>query len=670
MAAKKDKLIEGAQKFIAKGQIDRAIREYEQIVALDPEDIRQRQKLAELLVRVNQKEAAISEYETISKQYSNKHFYLKAIAVHKQIQKLDPDNIHVTLALAGLNVKQGLIGNALAEYGQAVNYFIKSDSLQEAIVVIEQMLAADPENLNTRLKYAETYYTAGERDRSSDEFAQLALFLLKRGDESAFGRVCDRVRSLFPDRPDFAIDILAKQLQEGNAGVVVSSLQKFVDAGQVNLKGWKLLADAHLKNGDAANSRATLEKIVSLFPDELSAREDLIRLLLEEGDVDGSMALLEAHEAEFLDRNSHDALERLYSFLREKASGNKRVMEWLKRVYETAWDAEKPDAVATFTEEEKEELPQPEAEVSPSPLPPPPTQPEAEPLTAGPAEEAREMSWEEEIDLSLLEEEGISSFPDGETDLGGAPAASFATQPQEEAASMEASAACPDGEAAAGNVPEPFEWEEAPLQPEAAGHGEEPAEDPLGLTEIEMELEDASLDFAGLPPEPPMGESAVEAPASPSPADRKDGQFRVDDQLDKDDTETHYNLGIAYKEMCLFDEAVNEFRTASMDPQRKIDCLTLQGICYRDKGDYAKAEELFSTTLALPGLTEEERVSLGYELAFLYETTGRKGDALGTYLKVRAENPGFRDVVEKISLLGGADQEEMELLELDTEEGD
>ena len=53
MSSKKEKFLESAQKFIVKGQLDRAIKDYEQIVALDPNDIRHRQRLAELLVRVD-----------------------------------------------------------------------------------------------------------------------------------------------------------------------------------------------------------------------------------------------------------------------------------------------------------------------------------------------------------------------------------------------------------------------------------------------------------------------------------------------------------------------------------------------------------------------------------------------------------------------------------------
>jgi tetratricopeptide (TPR) repeat protein len=177
----------------------------------------------------------------------------------------------------------------------------------------------------------------------------------------------------------------------------------------------------------------------------------------------------------------------------------------------------------------------------------------------------------------------------------------------------------------------------------------------------------------------PIPEKPADAPLSAEKrgGNGSDGQiveFKrvvVDQQLEKEDTETHYNLGIAYKEMELFTDAITEFQTAAMDPQRKIDCLTLEGICYRDKGEVAKAEEIFINTLSLQGLTGEEQLSLNYELAFLYETVGRQEDALRLYRQVRAINPGFRDAAKKIAHLQGSDDsDEMELLELDVEEFD
>src|SRR6266545_1916024 len=109
LASKKDKFLESAQKFILKGQLDRAIKDYEQIVAADPKEIRHRQKLAELLARCNRKDDSVREYQTIAKYYDDNGFFLKAIAVYKQLQKLDSSNIEISFILAALNEKQGLV---------------------------------------------------------------------------------------------------------------------------------------------------------------------------------------------------------------------------------------------------------------------------------------------------------------------------------------------------------------------------------------------------------------------------------------------------------------------------------------------------------------------------------------------------------------------------------
>ena len=147
-----------------------------------------------------------------------------------------------------------------------------------------------------------------------------------------------------------------------------------------------------------------------------------------------------------------------------------------------------------------------------------------------------------------------------------------------------------------------------------------------------------------------------------------------DAQIDKGDTESHFDLGIAYKEMGLYDNAIAEFQAAAFDPRRKIDCLTLEGICYRDKGDFHRAEEVFVHARLQTGLSGEELLSLNYELAVLYETDGRREEALHLYRQVRAADPGFRDTARKIRLLQGGDVSEeyddSELLELELEEFD
>jgi tetratricopeptide (TPR) repeat protein len=636
LSSKKDKLLESAQKFIAKGQFDRAIKDYEQIVSLDPGDTRQRQRLAELLVRGNRKEDAIAVYEAIGKQYSDNVFYLKAIAVYKQVQKLDPANIKTTLTLASLNEKQGLIGNALAEYNQAVTYYQKTGELPEAIKVIEKMLAADPENLNTQLKFAETYFAAGLADKACREFTRLALLLQKRGDESAFSRVCERVLGLYPDKKDFVLDLLITQVEEGEAAAVIPLLEKTLAGDNSNLQAWKLLVDAYLQTGEIERRKSTLQKIIKLFPDESAVVESLVQIALDEGDIAGTLDLLKAHEAHFNGHGALPFLERCYASLREMAPDDVGILQGLKHAYEAAGETNKLALLVADMDSPRQTAELPAAEPEEPYLEANSVIPEAS-LPAEPKETVQEMAWEEEVDLSLLEEQGMS-------------------EPEEERA------------------------EQADIF-----HEEEPLFESADLTEVDLEIETTDvLDNEWLQDIDKVEPLAARGMGNPSLGEKQGkhdsgSQFiefkkGIDSQLDKEDAESHYDLGIAYKEMGLFDDAIAEFQAAAFNPRRKIDCLTLEGICYRDRGDFNRAEEVFISARLQTGLSDEELLSLNYELAFLYETVGRSDEALHLYRQVRAADSVFRDAAQRIRLLSGGDalheHDELELLELEVEEFD
>lgn len=672
MSSRKDKLLESAQKFIAKGQLDRAIKDYEQIVALDQGDIRHRQRLAELLVRANRKDLAIAEYEAIGKHYSNHSFYLKAIAVYKQIQKLDPDNINTTLSLAALNEKQGLIGNALAEYNVAVNHYLKAGLTSDAIKVIEKMLAADPENLNTQLKFAETYFAAGLIDKAYREFTQLALFLRKRGDESAFSRVCERVQTLFPDKKEFALDILAIQVEGEDADAAAHALRKLVEDEKDNLRAWQLLASACEKAGDSASRKSVLREMIEQFPYEVSPVETLIQLALDEGDRDGASELLNAHEVRFRMNGAAEALERLSARLRaiaprdDEGGGEEGIPAASGTVDSTPEDraALAPEEAATPQTEE-------ETAVSSPPLVP------AEGGEETPAGLHGEMAWEEEIDLSLLEEE-TGTFPAGEAPAVVPPGEEEGEElPLDQYGEIDLSTAGAAEESPYGE----FELATGGArdgEPEVP-HEEEMFLEADELTEIDLEIEERETPFPdelefGTESFPGAGETPLAGrPGLPGLGEQLT-EFKkgIDQQLDREDTEAHYDLGIAYKEMGLFDEAIAEFRSAAADPIRRFDCLTLEGVCYRDKGDFARAEEIFTDALSRTGLSPEEHLSLTYELALLCETAGKQDDALRLYQEVRAMNAGFRDVMQKVIQLqggvGAEEHEDAELLELDVEE--
>jgi tetratricopeptide (TPR) repeat protein len=192
------------------------------------------------------------------------------------------------------------------------------------------------------------------------------------------------------------------------------------------------------------------------------------------------------------------------------------------------------------------------------------------------------------------------------------------------------------------------------------------------LSEESSDVEEAELfsegDFAG------FGDDLILAPmvdASQSSPDTHelDGLFNdfkssVDSNVDEGDTETHFNLGIAYKEMGLLDDAIQSFAAASSNPDRRIDSIVLQGACYVDKGEMEAAERVLRGGLAECADGSEAACVLQYELAALSESRGAQDEALKLYEQVRVFDPFFRDVSERIATLGGK-VDSLELLEVE-----
>jgi tetratricopeptide (TPR) repeat protein len=133
-------------------------------------------------------------------------------------------------------------------------------------------------------------------------------------------------------------------------------------------------------------------------------------------------------------------------------------------------------------------------------------------------------------------------------------------------------------------------------------------------------------------------------------------EFRkgVEKQLGAEDYDTRYNLGIAYKEMGLLDEAIAEFQLAAKDEVRSLECCSMLGLCFMEKGMPDIAIKWFSKGLALPGRREEEYHGLRYDLAQAFEAANQPDKALQLYMEIFRENIKFRDVQERVKELQAA----------------
>ncbi len=122
----------------------------------------------------------------------------------------------------------------------------------------------------------------------------------------------------------------------------------------------------------------------------------------------------------------------------------------------------------------------------------------------------------------------------------------------------------------------------------------------------------------------------------------------VEQQLSAEDYETHYNLGIAYKEMGLVDEAIGEFQLASKDPGRTVECCSMLGHCFLEKGMPQLAIKWFRKGLETPAIQDAETAGMLYDLATVYQDTGDTNLAYETFQEVFGLNANYRDVVQRV----------------------
>jgi tetratricopeptide (TPR) repeat protein len=126
---------------------------------------------------------------------------------------------------------------------------------------------------------------------------------------------------------------------------------------------------------------------------------------------------------------------------------------------------------------------------------------------------------------------------------------------------------------------------------------------------------------------------------------------------DEQDPETHYNLGVAFREMGLLDEAIGELQKVCQAIDRGeafphvLQVYTWLAECLRDKGAPQAAIKWYQRAVQLPGMDEETRIAVYYEMAAAYEACGNRQAALDTFMEVYAHNIDYRDVAERIKTL-------------------
>ena len=223
----------------------------------------------------------------------------------------------------------------------------------------------------------------------------------------------------------------------------------------------------------------------------------------------------------------------------------------------------------------------------------------------------------------------------------------------------------------------------APSEPQPVGKNSAPPSSNTGfgdqfLVDLAKEIDGLGLGELSPPAEPPKPAARAASPSTgknstkpkaaqpaPTPMEMEPlkevfEEFRAElGEMggEDEDLETHYNLGIAFREMGLLEEAISEFQKVAKSTERgrpfryTMQCCTFLGLCFMDKGQPAVAAIWYERALRTPDLDPESALALRYDLGVAQESAGEPDAALKSFSQVYAMNIDYRDVGERIAAL-------------------
>jgi tetratricopeptide (TPR) repeat protein len=125
----------------------------------------------------------------------------------------------------------------------------------------------------------------------------------------------------------------------------------------------------------------------------------------------------------------------------------------------------------------------------------------------------------------------------------------------------------------------------------------------------------------------------------------------VAENVEEEDYDSHYDLGVAFKEMGLLDEAIGEFQKALRGQHHRVRTHEALGQCFIEKGMWPVAATILQKATMEPALDDAQLIGVHYLLGQAFEALGKPADALAAYQRVYAVDIGFRDVAQRVTAL-------------------
>jgi tetratricopeptide (TPR) repeat protein len=346
MAYNKSKYVEAAQKLLNQGKVAQAIAEYQQILKHEPRDQVTLMTVGELYIRQGETFQAIDYFERLAQIFVGDGFLTKAIAVYKRIAKLAPEEIRPLEKLADLYVQQGVMSEARPLFLQLAEIHLKNNRQPEAVALLKKLLAAEPDNLRIQVRLADLYGAMGQNREAVDAYIAASQRALARGDQAECEKLADKAIKIDPK--NLAAVILKARVHstQGNFSQAAEVLEQVPDLEKGGEQA-ELLLDLYIKSLKWDQATSLAQRIFDADPKNFGPSQKLVEALLESGQTDRAMVILDRTRIPMIDAGEHEIVGKLLTDLADRMPGRIEPLEWLVELYGRTSDSFRlPDALA------------------------------------------------------------------------------------------------------------------------------------------------------------------------------------------------------------------------------------------------------------------------------------------------------------------------------------
>ncbi len=328
--AKENRLVilKTANKLFRQGKIDSAIKEYKKILGIKPNDLEIRRIIGDLQLKQNNLPGAVDQFEWIADYFLKEGFFAKAIAMYKRITRINPNYEGVSVKLAELYTKQGLIIEAKQIYLDLAEENKRKNNHKKALDMYKKILEFDRNNIKMRLLLADNYCREGLEDNAVIEYITAADILMHKKD---FQKAEELLLST--SRQIKSIKVVEKLINcytsRGNDKAAIELLKSLGSDLFKNVDLLKSLGELYFRNNQIDEAEKILKKVTELSTGETEIVMKLGRVYMQRNEYDKTYELfLPVVETHVKEKKYEDAT----SMLRFIIASNNSYIPALKKL--------------------------------------------------------------------------------------------------------------------------------------------------------------------------------------------------------------------------------------------------------------------------------------------------------------------------------------------------